>query len=189
MSTKHTATLPDGTIAKRTSATRVYPFVIARGPLTVEHQIEDIRAGIARGVERIGYLRSVVDYLTNGGEIIEGRGPYPFESARPVHATGLPNNGHDERRDAWRGLGLMGNEFQGMDLDEFRAKMIARFTEYADSEERRNAESEARIPTLKVGAWAAAAWSSRADLAGKTAESTRRLDPRREVLVLETERV
>lgn len=187
MTTKHTATLPDGTIAKRTSASRVYPYVIAVAPRSVESMRDDIRASNAQGEERIAYYRSVVEYLAGGGEIVEGAAPYPFDSVRPVHAPGLAYNGHDEARESWRGLGLMG-EWSGVTLDDFRAKTITRFTDYADAEERRIAEAVERISTLTVGKWTASAWASRPELAEKTAESVRRLDPRREVRVLVTER-
>lgn len=189
MSTKHTATLPDGTIAKRTSASRVYPFVIAVGPLSVEHIVDDIRAAVGRAKERLAYLRTVVDYLANDGEIVEGTAPYPFETVRPVWATGLPNNGRDERFDVWRGLGLMSGNWSGRTLEDFRAKMIERMTDSISREEEFVAAEGKRIAGIKVGPWKAAAWASRPDLATKTAESTRRLDPRRTVLVLDTERV
>ncbi len=189
MSTKHTATLPDGTIAKRTSANRSYPFVIALAPLSAEHIVDDIRASVARAEERLTYLRSVVEYLSAGGEIIEGTAPYPFQSARPVWATGLPNNGRDERYDLWRGLGLMSGEWSGTNLDDFRAKTIERMTSSIATEEAFVAGEGKRIAGIKVGTWTAAAWASRPELAAKTAESTRRLDPRREVRIIDTERV
>jgi hypothetical protein len=188
MSTKHTATLPDGTIATRTSANRVYPFVIARGPLPVEEIRADLEAEAVHSDEFAARYAALADYLDNGGELVAREGGEFGVRYTRVFATGLPHGGAFEPFNAHRGIATIGSaEFDS--VDAVRTRVSERMRKYAADAVKRSADLRERKSTATPGGWAAAAWSSRSELAARTAESTRRLDPRREVRVLDTERV
>lgn len=189
MSTKHTATLPDGRKATRTSANRVYPYVIAVGPLSHEQQVADYEDAIARHKTERDRLIALADYLEQGGElVVSHRNEFGVDHDY-VLATGMPNNGNSMSWYTHRGIGTLGWDYDGYTVDEVRTKVAARSREFAASSQQQADTIRERISTIEPDVWRADSWSSRPDLAAKAAEKVRARDRRREVRVLDTVRV
>lgn len=189
MSTKHTATLPDGTIATRTSLNRVYPFVIALGPRAVDDVVATLTAGADESDRQAARYTATADYLENGGELVVSTVTlWGDHSVDYVLATGLPHNGASFEGVAERGITRLGRAGHP-DVETARTNVAAEMRGYAADAIARSADLRARAATATLGAWGAAAWSSRRELAEKVAASTRAKDPSREVRIIETERV
>jgi hypothetical protein len=184
MSTKHTATLPDNTVATRTSANRVYPFAVAVGPAPKS----EIIASLAYSVkEHTGYAdeaQEIIDYITNGGEI-KLLGSAGWES---MYATGLKprrSRSANEARLGMRRVGLSYTEGKGTMAEQaiaFHAEILADALERAANAALKHAMA-GDGPEF-VGGWFVSGWQSRADLAAKERDKMSRAYPGREVTVL-----
>jgi hypothetical protein len=172
MSTKHTVTLPDGTIAKRTSANRVYPYAVAVGPAPKAEVLAML--GRALKAEK-GYLaryERIVAYLENGGELVT-----KVDFMTSIMAPGLGANE--------RALGY-GNET--------REGILAKYAGYAKQSANRIVQYGEEIaettegPEL-IGEWTVSGWQSRAELAHKHRNHMQSVFPDRHVMVVETEYV
>lgn len=188
MSTKHTATLPDGTIATRTSANRVYPFVIAIAPRAVGDVVASLTAEADESDRNGARYTATADYLDNGGELVVSTVHlWGDHSADYVLATGLPYNGASFEGVAERGITRIGGSGYP-DVEAARTGVAAEMRRFAADATTRAAELRTAAVASTLGTWGAAAWSSRRELAERTAASIRAKDPRREVRVIDTER-
>lgn len=185
MSTKHTATLPDNTVATRTSANRVYPFAVAVGPAPKS----EIIASLAYSVkEHTGYAdeaQEIIDYITNGGEI-KLIGSAGWEC---MYATGLKprrSRSGNESRLGMRRVGLSYTEGKGTMAEQ----AIAFHAEILAGEQRSAADAALKHAMATdgpefVGGWHVSGWQSRADLAAKEQGKMQACYPGRTVVILE----
>lgn len=183
MTTQHTATLPDGTIGKRTTASRFYPYCVALSPQPKAELTARLEAEAAEYREQATAYAAVLDYLHEGGPLVEVIADYPGGKGA-VYAVDLKpraSSSANERRRGQRHLGL----------GENRDDIVAKYAEYRDHalgavvrNETKAAEAEAG-PEL-VGTWGVAGWHGRLYLATKERARVAALYPLRDVVIVET---
>lgn len=182
MSTKHTVTLADGSVATRTSANRVYPYAVAVGPASKAEVIERLTKDVA---DNEGYLASyneVIAYLVAGGEleVVEG-----YYGGATTYAKGLKPNRSSSRDEVARGerrIGLTGDSVEAI-LERYRK--YARDTTSSIESLKTERLKVAKGPS-RVGKWRVSGWSSRPELAAKERDRLAGRYPGREVVVVET---
>lgn len=196
MSIKHTATLPDGTEAKRTSKSRTYVACIAVGPTPKAAVIAGLAAEQARYREHLITYAKVAEYLENGGrlEVVT----FPFVGTMVSHrvmAVDLPLAELGSAYSPNRAEQRHGHPEVGFPRETIadRAAMLQRQVEYRDNAAEHIEHLEHRIAEVTagpelVGNWHADSWAGRPDLAAKAAEQARKHNTGREVRILEVQR-
>lgn len=187
MAKKHTVTLPDGKTGRRTSENRTYPYAIAVGPLTKEQQVDDYNERIARAEAERDRLLALAEYLENDGELVVRQSNSFGFHREYVLATGILWNGNVTQNSSDRGIGTLGWDYDGHTVDEMREKVALRSREFAATAQQQADGIRERIGMIVPDRWRVAAWSSRPELAEARAQQARAADPRRSVLVLETD--
>jgi len=183
MSTKHTVTLPDSTIATRTSATRVYPFAVALSPETKTEIVENLRYRIERAIAYIAECEEALGYLEAGGELVTAG-----DFIKSVYAVNLPprvtSSVHEQRRgQRWLGGSSATRESIIADTLATKASTVTRLAEYQDQLAAAEAGPE------EVGAWSVTGWQSRLDLAHKEQAKQAAHFPGRRTVILNAEYV
>lgn len=177
MSTIHTVTLPDNTTARRTSANRVYPFVIALEPPVTARLLEAAEADLARFTAHQAVLIETAEYLEAGRPVRLGEpNSLGWANLYLVESTHLQND---------RGIGWVSDgQFQGRSVEgTLQEQAAAWFRTVITSDE----HLVARIERLKAapercGNWEAVTWCSRSDLATKAAAQYGTADRRAVIL-------
>ena len=182
MTTIHTATLPDGTIAYRTSRNRVYSHVIAIGPRARADVVRYLEDDLVREELSVAGHRRIIEYVKAGGELVLGE---KRSFLRSVHAPGLTGI------DPYRGIGWVGNDgtFLLTEGETLAVQVITWYSQFADEERltsRRAKITDTAAGPEWIGGWEAMTWASRPDLAEKAA--ARHRGHGREVAIIETER-
>ena len=184
MTTIHTATLPDGQTATRTSLNRSYPFVIALGPEPRANVVDRLGEKLDRVEVATAHHKRILDYVAAGGELVAepARQGEMFGKVRAPGLTGI---------DPYRGLGWTGRDgaFIGMAGDTIAEQVTAWFSGQAGAEDVakiRTQIADTEAGPEWIGGWSAVTWASRPDLAEKAAAKYR--GHGREVLILSTER-
>lgn len=184
MSTKHIATLPDGTIVKRTSAGRVYPYTVAVSPMPRAELVEILERRIAASVEYNADYAEVLNYARMGGELVE--------VGNSIFATNLAPKRHADRQAQARGQRNVGWTFGRNEGRDFAEIVLEQYADHLVRGERCLAKEELELeaaitgPAL-VGPWFVTGWQSRNDLALKESDRARGCYRNREVRIVETE--
>lgn len=176
MSTRHSVTLPDGTIATRTSENRSYSHVVVQGPESKATVLERQHRTLSRMQSERAHSQRIVDYAEAGGE-------FTVNLTGNLFAPGLAD------LDPYRGLGWVSHDgkFLGQEGDTFAEQVIEWFNKRSTIESIQKMEAEIQATESGpewVGAWEARTWSSRLGLAEKAAVKFR-VDGR-EVRIIET---
>jgi hypothetical protein len=179
MSIRHSVTLPDGTVATRTSENRVYSHVVVQGPEPKATVLERQHRTLSRMQSERAHSQRIVDYAEAGGE-------FTVNLTGNLFAPGLTD------LDPYRGLGWTSHDgrFLGQEGDTFAEQVIGWFGQRNSIENIRKVEAEIQATESGpewVGPWAARTWSSRLGLATKAAVKYQ-VDGR-EVRILETVRL
>lgn len=172
MSTKHTATLPDGTTATRTSANRLYPFAVAVGPRDPEvwaahlaKQAADadatadtIAAAAAAGryAVRSRGFGSYAEQGYNGYEVILKGSTVAWHSNRQGQVE-------DTIDMIGKGRGYIAEAAEFMAV--YASHRVDEFRRQADTA--RDTIAAILDGTADLGAWHVTGWQSRLDLAQK----------------------
>lgn len=178
MSTIHTVTLPDNTTARRTSANRVYPFVIALEPPVTARLLEAAEADLVRLRKHNSQMIAVAEYLEAGGSVHLGE-PNALGWAN-VYLTDAAHLQSSDRGIGW----ISDGKFQGRTVEgTLQEQAAAWFRSVVSSDE----HLAARVDQLKAaperfGDWEAVTWCSRADLATKAAAQYGTADRRAVIL-------
>jgi hypothetical protein len=176
MSTKHTATLPDGTEVKRTSANRVYPFMVALGPQPKAAEVEQLKAQIDQNVAYRDRYVAAIEYVTNGGELIHTQTTYGSDR---MTATGLKDP-WDSRKASWIISGPATPE-----------ALVELWAGYRDTAAKNiYALQQAIGDTLSgpdfIGGWVSAGWCGSRELAERAERTQRNRTPQRSTRIIET---
>lgn len=183
MSTKHTVTLPDGTIGKRTSANRVYPFAVAVGPMPRAELVEILERRIIDEKAYLVNYREVLAYVQAGGELVQHR--------ESIFATGLlpaKSSSHFSRSLGQRDVGWTFGTNKGRDLAEV---VVESYSDYLGRGESALTKHELALkaaiegPAL-IGTWTVHGWQSRDDLARKELDKVRGYFRGRDVAIVES---
>lgn len=144
---KHTAQLPDGTIATRNSKTRVYSHVVVMGPEKAALRAESYRRSIEYKLEEIARYVATIENLKVATPREDNRGRLVFPG----------------QRIAWS---------ESTDVETSRIETIATYTDFIDGLNRTIENLKVAIEKLEngpelVGTWGAVSWAGRLDLATK----------------------
>lgn len=155
---KHRITLPDGTVATRSSKNRTYTHVVALGPVNAGHLVTLARKSIERCERGISEHQHVIDFVESGGEFTvrnDSFGPnYSLPNGSRVSVAFRAEDPKEGALD-WAREGV-----EALQLSA--ARDLAKIAELEAGPE-------------FVGTWVAASWASRADLAEKATTQFRHL--------------
>lgn len=187
MSTKHTATLPDNTVATRTSANRVYPFTVAVGPEPKAERIARLISKIENRRAEGARYTATADYAEQGRPLAFKQGNYDkADNGKWVS----PNGAEYGRQYTYTGaITVWSIETDGTEAGA-RAAIVTTFREYAANAVEGVADLERQLADAKtgpelIGGWHVSGWQSRADLAAKEQGKMQGVYPLRTVVILE----
>lgn len=183
MSTKHTVTLPDGTIGKRTSANRVYPFAVAVAPMPRAELVGILERRIAASLKYNAGYRETLAYVEAGGELVE--------VGHSIFAVNLEPVPYADREAEARGQRNVGWTFGSNEGRDFAEIVLMQYAEYLAIGERtliaeELALKEAIEGPAVVGSWTVHGWQSREDLARKELDKVRGYFHGRDVVIVES---
>lgn len=148
---KHTATLPDGTIATRNSKTRVYSHVVVMGPEKAALRADSYRRSIEYKLEEIARYFATIETIKTATARKDNIGRLVFSGERV----------------SWS---------KSTEIEISRVETIAKYTGWIKDLHGAIENLKAEIEKLEngpelIGGWDAISWASRLDLATKAAAS------------------
>jgi hypothetical protein len=196
MSTKHSAILPDGTVATRKSENNVYPFLVAVGPAPKAEVIAGLHADIDYQSKLAARYTVAADYAEAGRSMKLRAARYTPKADEgswiATEAEARAELGQDVelgRQYTYTGQITVSDIVVDGTEASARAAIVTTYRGYAAGcvervANRKQAIADAEAGPDLVGSWRVSGWQSRSDLAAKQRDKMRRSFPAREVVVI-----